>query len=111
MPPMNLERSTAFTEAVQSRGLAIEHAVARIFDGGEIDLVMGALRRPMWRCRRSSTPSRGCEWNGQHDLPRFVSDLERPSESLVQGCPTSETSGYPAFAGPQSFPLDGIKVG
>jgi hypothetical protein len=49
------------------------------------------------------------EWS--HDLPRFVSDLERPSESLVQECPTSETSGYPAFAGPQSFPQDGSKVG
>src|SRR5215210_4353576 len=44
MPPKNLEQSTAFAEAVQSQGRAIEHAVARILDGDEVDLVLGALR-------------------------------------------------------------------
>ena len=44
MPPKNLEQSTAFAEAVQSHGQAIEHEVARILDSDEVDLVLGVLR-------------------------------------------------------------------
>ncbi|GEP07427.1 hypothetical protein [Methylobacterium oxalidis] len=44
MPDKPLEPSTAFAEAVQSHGRAIEHAVARILNGDDIDLVLGALR-------------------------------------------------------------------
>ena len=44
MPRGHLERTTAFAEAVQSHGQAIGHAVTRILDGEEVDLVLGALR-------------------------------------------------------------------
>ena len=44
MPQAHLEQSSAFAEAVQSRGQAIGHAVTRILDGEEADLVLGALR-------------------------------------------------------------------
>ena len=44
MPQAHLEQSSAFAEAVQSHGQAIGHAVTKILDGEEADLVLGALR-------------------------------------------------------------------
>ena len=45
MPQAHLEQSSAFAEAVQSHGQAIGHAVTRILDGEEADLMLAALRR------------------------------------------------------------------
>ena len=44
MPQAHLEQSSAFAEAVQSHGQAIGHAVTRILDGEEANLVLEALR-------------------------------------------------------------------
>src|SRR3978361_1718932 len=44
MPQAHLEQSSAFAEAVHSDGQASGHAVTRILDGEEADLVLGALR-------------------------------------------------------------------
>ena len=44
MPRSVPEQSSAFVEAVESRGQAIGHAVARILDGEEADLVLEAPR-------------------------------------------------------------------